>query len=140
MLLGIKKLYKDAVTPTYADPGASGFDFYSIEEGIIEPKSSAVIATGLAFEIPKGWEIQARGRSGLAFKNDVIAHFGTIDEGFKGELKIKLFNLGNEPLAINVGDRIAQGVFAPVTKAVFYETNELSKSERGEGGFGHSGK
>jgi dUTP pyrophosphatase len=140
MLLGIKKLHKDAVLPTYADPGASGFDFYAINSIKIGPKCSGVVITGLAFEIPKNYEIQARGRSGLAFNSDVIAHFGTIDESFKGELKIKLFNLGDKPLIINVGDRVAQGVFAPVVKADFYERNELSESQRGESGFGHTGK
>lgn len=140
MLVGIKKLDDNAKIPTYADGGASGFDFYAVHDLTIASGSSGIVGTGVAFEIPTGWEIQVRGRSGLAFKNDIIAHFGTIDESFKGEVKIKLFNFGDKSLQIKTGDRVAQGVLTPVTKADFYELESLSKSKRGEGGFGSTGR
>ena len=141
MKVGIKKLRKDAVIPTYADAGASGFDFYATNEITLMPGGCGAIGSGLAFEIPKGYEIQVRGRSGLAFKNQIVAaHFGTIDESYKGEVKILLFNFGNKPYSINAGDKIAQCILAPVPKAVFEEVTELSTSERGANGFGSSGK
>lgn len=140
MLVGIKILNGNAKIPTYADDGASGFDFYATHDLDIEPCCSGIVETGIAFEIPTGWEIQARGRSGLAFKHDIQAHFGTIDESFKGEVKIKLFNYGSKALNIKIGDRVAQGVLAPVTKAHFHELESLSKSKRGDGGFGSTGR
>lgn len=141
MILGVKKLNPDAKIPTYVDSGASGFDFYANENITIPARGRVVVETGLAFEIPKGYEIQARGRSGLAFKNNIVAaHFGTIDENYKGEVKILLYNFSNTPYLITAGDRVAQGVLAPVTRADFYETTELSDSERGPKGFGASGQ
>ena len=129
-----------AVVPTYADDGAAGFDFYSTSNLILPVGGSGIIETGLTLEIPKGYEIQARGRSGLAFVNDILAHFGTIDESFRGEVKIKLWNLGNKPFPIKVGQRVAQGVLAPVERAIFLEAFDLSKTTRGAGGLGSSGE
>ena len=83
---------------------------------------------------------QARGRSGLAFVNDILAHFGTIDESFRGELKIKLWNLGNKPFPIVQGMRVAQGVLAPVERAIFMEAFDLGKTMRGENGIGSTGE
>lgn len=140
MKVRIKKLSDNAMIPTYADPGASGFDFYATESVIIHPCASASIGTGISVEIPAGYEIQVRGRSGLAFKHDVIAHFGTIDESYRGEIRVKLWNQGEVPIHVQAGDRIAQGVLMPVEKAQFVLLTELTNTERGEGGFGHSGR
>jgi len=136
----IKLLNEKAVIPTYADPGASGFDFYSTSELILPVNSSGIVGTGISFQIPFGYEIQVRGRSGMAFINDILAHFGTIDESYRGEVKIKLWNLGNEPFPIKVGQRVAQGVLAPVERAIFLEAFDLSNTQRGIGGIGSSGE
>lgn len=138
-LVRYKKLDEKAIIPTYADEGASGFDFYAITNQTIPVGGSVIVGTGLAFEIPSGFEIQARGRSGLAFMSDIVAHFGTIDESYRGEVKIKLWNLGNKPHPIKVGQRVAQGVLAPVRRAIFIEEFDLSKTVRGENGIGSTG-
>ena len=100
-----------------------------------------MIPTGLCFEIPEGFEIQVRPRSGLAAKNGVtvLNTPGTIDSDYRGEVKVILVNLGNEPFTVNNGDRIAQLVAAPVTKGVFVQAETLSDTSRGEGGFGSTG-
>jgi len=138
-LVRVKLLNDKAVMPTYADSGAAGFDFYAIKNLTIPVGGSGIVETGLALEIPVGYEVQARGRSGLAFKDDIIAHFGTIDESYRGEVKIKLWNLGNAPFRIIQGMRIAQGVLAPVERALFMEAFELGKTMRGVGGIGSTG-
>lgn len=143
MRIGIKKLREDAVIPTYADAGASGFDFYipkGLDAQCVWPGHAVAIPTGLAFEIPNGYEIQVRGRSGLAFKESVVCHFGTIDSSYKGEVKLLLINFGQKMLKFEPGQRVAQGVLAPVIRAEFAEVDELSDSERGANGFGSSGK
>lgn len=139
MLVRYKKLNELAKEPIYADLGAAGFDFYATNTVLIEPLGSAVIETGIAVEIPEGYEIQVRGRSGLAFNGDVFAHVGTIDCNYRGEVKIKLFNLGTKAIPILPGTRVAQGVLAPVTKADFLLSEKLSDTDRGLKGFGSSG-
>lgn len=139
MKIGVKKLNSLSKVPTYVDGGASGFDLYATNAVVIQPMWSAEIETGVALEIPECYEVQIRGRSGLAFNKDVFAHVGTIDESYKGEIKIKLFNFGTKPIPIFPGMRIAQGVLAPVEKAEFVEVDELSESSRGSRGFGSSG-
>lgn len=140
MNVGIKLLHPDAKIPIYADPGASGFDFYAIEDRMINPGCYAAFNTGVAFDIPHNYEIQIRGRSGLAFKRGVVAaHFGTVDESYKGEVRLLLFNLGDAPIKITKGDRIAQGILSPVSKAEFTVVDELTPSERGANGFGSTG-
>ena len=139
-IVKVKKLNDLAVIPTYADSGASGFDLYSTQYKSIRAGGSAILSTGIAFEIPEGYEIQIRGRSGLAFNEGVIAHFGTIDASYRGEIKVKLFNLGYRPIGIEIGDRIAQGVLAPVERAMFIQDSNLSETERGVNGFGSTGQ
>lgn len=138
-LVRFKILKEKAIVPTYADPGAAGFDFYAINDQTIPVGGSCVVGTGLAFEIPVGYEIQARGRSGLAFKDDIVAHFGTVDESYRGEIKVKLWNLGSKPFSIKAGMRVAQGVLAPVERAIFMEAFDLGKTMRGENGIGSTG-
>ncbi|HEY8361355.1 MAG TPA: dUTP diphosphatase [Tissierellaceae bacterium] len=129
--------------PEYETEGSSGLDLKAnIENPItLNPLERALIPTGLYISIPKGYEAQIRGRSGLALKHGItLANgIGTIDSDYRGEIKVILINLGNEPYTINKGDRIAQMVFMRYEKAEFELVDELDNTSRGEGGFGHSG-
>lgn len=127
--------------PAYATAGAAGMDVVSAEEVTIHPGARHAVATGLAVAIPPGYEIQVRPRSGLALKHGITVPNtpGTIDSDYRGELKVILINLGDEPFAIARGDRVAQLVIAPVVQAVWDEVVELDATARGEGGFGSTG-
>ena len=130
--------------PAYQSPGASGFDIRAqlTAPVILEPGQRFMIPTGLSFEIPMGFEIQARPRSGWAAKNGltVLNTPGTIDADYRGEVKIIVINLGNEAFTINDQDRCAQLVLAPVWQAQFELATDLSETERGAGGFGSTGR
>ena len=134
---------KGAVIPSYKTEGAAGADVCALvtEPVTIASGSFAMIPTGLFFEIPQGYEIQVRPRSGLAAKNGVtvLNTPGTIDSDYRGEIKVILINLGASDFTVNSGDRIAQMVIAPVTQASFTLTDSLSETERGAGGFGSTG-
>lgn len=127
--------------PHYTTDGAAGMDIVSAEDVTIKPGERHAVATGLAMAIPQGFEIQVRPRSGLALKNGVSVPNapGTIDSDYRGELKAILINHGTEPFVIQRGDRVAQIVLAPVTRAVWEEVEELDTTERGAGGFGSTG-
>ena len=134
---------KGAVIPAYKTDGAAGADVCAFlnEAVTINPGSIAMIPTGLFFEIPQGYEIQVRPRSGLAAKNGVtvLNTPGTIDSDYRGELKIILINLGKEAFVVNNQERIAQIIVSPVTTASFTITESLSETSRGEKGFGSTG-
>ena len=140
----ISESYKNVPLPKYATEGSSGMDVRAaIENPLVLPAGKvALVATNLSVEIPLGYEIQVRPRSGLAAKNGigVLNSPGTIDSDYRGEVKIILFNFGSEDFVINSGDRIAQLVIAEVIQAKIIESDNLNDSERGEGGFGHTGK
>lgn len=143
--MGVKKLenYKGE-NPKYESALASGFDVRAQLEGqdlVLEPGQRELIPTGLSFEIPEGFEIQARPRSGLAIKHGIslVNTPGTIDADYRGEVKIILINLGSEAFKIGDQDRIAQLVLCPIFQADFDFVSELSETERGEGGFGSTG-
>ena len=140
----IKKLDPDVKLPEYKTNGASGVDLIAfIKEPInLEPKTSVLIPTGLSVAFPEDYEIQIRPRSGLAAKNNisVLNTPGTIDSDYRGEIKVIIYNHGNENFSINNGDRIAQMILAPVVKMELEEKNDLPKSIRGKGGFGSTGK
>ena len=142
MVLKIKKLNSKAKIPVYQTKEAAGFDLHSIEDIVINPGERRLIRTGLAFEIEFGYEVQIRPRSGLAFKHGitVLNTPGTIDSDYRGEIKVLLINLGENPFEIKKGERIAQAIVAPVIQAKIIEVNELSDTERGSGGFGSTGK
>lgn len=129
--------------PKYQSAGASGFDVRAqLKEAVtLKPMQRAMIPTGLTFEIPVGFEIQARPRSGLAAKQglSVLNTPGTIDADYRGEVQIILVNLGTDIVTINDQDRCAQLVICPIFQAEFILTNELSETERGAGGFGSTG-
>lgn len=138
--LPFKRLDDRAVVPQYAHDGDSGMDIYALEGADIPAYRSAQIMTGIACEIPSGYELQIRPRSGLAAKKGVVAAFGTVDMGYRGEIGVTLFNHSDTPVSIAAGDRIAQIVLAPVFRANPVETHgSLSKTERGTGGFGSTG-
>ena len=132
-----------AVVPSYKTEGAAGADVCALlkEPVTIEPGAFAMLPTGLFFEIPQGYEIQVRPRSGLAAKHGitVLNTPGTIDSDYRGELKIILINLGKSAFVVNNGERIAQIIVSPVTVADFKLTDSLSDTERGEKGFGSTG-
>ena len=133
-----------AQLPVYKTSGAAGADVCACLDSavVIHSMESALIPTGLFFEIPDDYEIQVRPRSGLAFKNSVtvLNSPGTIDSDYRGELKVLLINFGKEDFTVNNGDRIAQIVVAPVTRGVFECASSISSTERGEGGFGSTGR
>lgn len=135
---------KGAVLPEYKTKGAAGADvcaFLPESPVTIKCGKYAMIPTGLFCEIPEGYEIQVRPRSGLAFKNGVtvLNTPGTIDSDYRGELRILLINLGEEDFVINDKDRIAQIIVSPVIQAAFETTESLSETERGTSGFGSTG-
>ncbi len=127
--------------PSYESNGAAGMDICAAESLNLRIGRRAAIATGLAFAIPVGFEVQIRPRSGLAIKHgiSVLNTPGTIDSDYRGEIKIILVNLGEEDFQINNGDRIAQIVVAPVTQAALTEVDTLDDTARGAGGFGSTG-
>lgn len=135
---------KGAVIPEYKTAGAAGADLYALVESpvTIPAGKFAMIPTGLFFEIPEGYEIQIRPRSGLAAKNGVtvLNTPGTIDSDYRGEIKIILVNLSDKDFVVNNGERVAQMVIAPVTQVSFTIVDQLSDTERGTGGFGSTGK
>ena len=140
--LKVKKLNTNAQIPAYQTAEAAGFDLHSTEDIIIAPGERKLIGTGLAFEIPIGYEIQIRPRSGLAYKHGitVLNTPGTIDSDYRGEIKVLLINHSNENFEIKIGERIAQAVIKEVIQATFEEVNELNETARGAGGFGSTGK
>jgi dUTP pyrophosphatase len=128
--------------PAYQTAGAAGMDLAAdVPEPVwIEPGARALVPTGLAVAIPPGYEGQVRPRSGLALRHGVtlVNSPGTIDGDYRGEVQVLLVNLGSEPFCVRRGDRIAQLVIAPVTRAVMHEVDELDSTGRGGGGFGHT--
>ena len=140
----IKKLDPTVKIPAYKTDGASGVDLMAfIKKPInVKSKTSSLIPTGLSIAFSKDYEIQIRPRSGLAAKNNIsiLNTPGTIDSDYRGEIKVIIFNHGNDDFIINNGDRIAQMILAPVVKIEFEEINDLPETIRGEGGFGSTGK
>ncbi len=133
----------DLPLPRYMTEGASGMDLYAAVETDfpIAPGERALIPTGLFTAVPRGYELQVRPRSGLAIKHGIgiLNAPGTIDADYRGEIKIIVINLGNETFTVKRGERIAQMVLCPVARAEFELTEKLPDTERGEGGFGHTG-
>ena len=141
--LKIKKISKFAQLPTYATEGAAGMDLYAANEEPITlaPLERKLIPLGFTMELPTGYEAQIRPRSGMAIKRGITLSncVGTVDEDYRGEVCVGVVNLSREEYTIQTGDRIAQMVVAPVTKAIIIEADELAETVRGEGGFGSTG-
>ncbi|WP_200415960.1 dUTP diphosphatase [Virgibacillus salexigens] len=161
MNLNIKKLNENAIIPTYAHETDAGFDLYAAEEVIIKPEKTRIIKTGLAIDVPKGYELQIRPRSGITTKTNLRVQLGTIDSGYKGEIGVIVDNISTYGEVMNEhhvklsdsyfknhsspvyyifkGDKIAQAVLSPVIQASFNVVDDLGESERGVNGYGSTG-
>ena len=133
-----KKLIDYAIPFKYTREGDACMDMYSVEDTTIEPNSTEIISTGIALEIPTGFEGIVRGRSGLASKG-IHVHIGTIESSYRGDIGIIITNTTNKSFSINRGDRIAQFTVKPVNNILMEESEVLSETERGANGFGSSG-
>jgi dUTP pyrophosphatase len=140
--LKVKRLDPQALIPRYETNGAAGLDLSALEEVTIAVGRWLRVRTGLSLEIPPGYEGQVRPRSGLAVRHGVtvLNAPGTIDSDYRGELQVALINFGSDPYRIEPGERIAQLVIAPVTRVEVVETDDLSQTDRGSGGFGSTGR
>ncbi len=127
--------------PGYSHPGDAGLDLFSVEETQIEPGASRLVKTGISIELPAGTEGQVRPRSGLALKHQItlLNSPGTIDEGYRGEVGVIVINHGKEIFAVTKGMKIAQLLVKPVLRVEVRETEDLSDTARGAGGFGSTG-
>lgn len=141
MKVKVKRELENAIIPSYKHEGDSGFDLHSTESIHLEPGERKVISTGLSFEIPLGYELQVRSRSGLSSKYGIIVlnSPGTVDSCYRGIVSIPLMNVSKSTFKIETGDRIAQGIVTPVIQAEFVESDSLSDTSRGQSGFGSTG-
>jgi len=141
MKIRIKKLHPDATLPNYAHGAAedAGQDLRALERIVLRPGTAEAVPAGIAIELPPGYEAQVRPRSGLGLKHSITVNFGTIDPGYRGEIRVIMFNLGRADYAIEKGDRIAQLIVSRY-EAVEWDESELGDSVRGAGGFGSSGR
>lgn len=139
----IRIISKSGRVPAYETEGSAGFDLpaYLEEPVTLAPGQRMLVPTGIYMEIPEGYEAQVRARSGLAIKHGIglVNGIGTVDSDYRGELRVPLINWGEEPFTIENGDRIAQVVIARYTRAELTLADSLSDTQRGEGGFGHTG-
>jgi len=137
----IKKINPEAIIPHYAHDGDAGMDVYSCEDVLINPDERKLISTGLTFEIPRGFEIQIRPKSGLALNNGItiLNTPGTLDSGYRGELKVILFNTSKNIYNVKKSEKIAQIILARYEEAEIEETTALTPTRRAEGGFGSTG-
>ena len=128
--------------PEYKTDGASGFDLQSIRGFWIHPRKTVIVPTGLYVELPKGYELQVRARSGFTVKRDIIVKngIGTIDSDFRGEIGVILYNVGKRSVYIEKGERIAQAVIMPVIKAKFKKVKSIKETKRGSKGYGSTGQ
>ena len=130
--------------PSYASAGAAGADLRAAvsEPLVVDPGARVAVPTGIVLEIPEGWEGQVRPRSGLAIRHGltVVNAPGTVDSDYRGEVRVLLVNLGDEPVSVARGDRVAQLVLAPVSRAAFVVADDLGSTVRGAGGFGSTGR
>ncbi len=141
LTIRIKRLRPDAALPAYAYGSGedAGLDLRAVEAVILQAGSAASVSTGIAIEIPPGYEGQIRPRSGMCLKHSILANFGTIDPGYRGEIRVVMLNFGRADYAIQTGDRIAQLVVSRYETVTFKES-DLSDSDRGDRGFGSSGQ
>lgn len=136
----IQKLHKHAVIPSQATDGSAGLDLSSIKDILVIPGQAVTIPTGIAVEIPRGWAGLLTLRSSFGFRLDAMCHIGIIDEDYRGEIKVRLFNFGDNGIHIKKGDRFAQLTVVPRYQGAIIVADELIETERGEGGFGSTGE
>lgn len=141
MIVKVKRLSPDARMPKLEHEGDAGFDLYSIEDAVLKPMQRKLIGTGISIALEKGYEAQVRPKSGLAIEHGItmLNTPGTIDAGYRGEIKAIVINLGEKEYKIEKGKKIAQVVFAKVESPELIEVQELDSTSRGKGGFGSTG-
>ncbi len=141
MKIKIQKIHPNALIPKYQTEGSSGFDLHAVEEVMIKPHSVGLVKIGICLSLEVGYELQVRTRSGLALNHQVVVlnSPGTVDNDYRGEIKVILANLSDKDFKVQVGDRIAQGVVQKTYKAEFIEYEQLDETSRGIGGFGSTG-
>ena len=142
MNVKIKKLEYNAIIPKYMTNGAVAFDIHSLRSICLWPDEQEIIYTGIAVDVPQGYELQIRQRSGLSIKypNYIVIGVGTIDQDYRNEIMVPIINRSKNNWLITEGDRIAQAILSPIVIANFIEVEELSETERGINGFGSTGK
>ncbi|GAA6858713.1 dUTP diphosphatase [Helicobacter pylori] len=141
MKIKIQKIHPNALIPKYQTEGSSGFDLHAVEEVMIKSHSVGLVKIGICLSLEVGYELQVRTRSGLALNHQVMVlnSPGTVDNDYRGEIKVILANLSDKDFKVQVGDRIAQGVVQKAYKAEFIECEQLDETSRGSGGFGSTG-
>jgi len=140
-IVKFKKLHEDSVLPKYATKGSACFDIQSYYKHFIEPGRTEVIGTGLSVEVPDGYYLELRPRSGLASQGIMLANSpGTIDSDYRGEIKVILHNSSNRRFVVYKTDRIVQGFIGEIVEVEFVEVERLTETERGEGGLGSTGR
>ena len=139
MKIKIKKINPDGKVPTRAKSSDAGYDLYSTVDMPITPTARQLVPTGIAIEIPEGYYGRIAPRSGLAVRAGIDILAGVVDSGYRNEIKVLMINLGEGLVSVNKGDRIAQLIIEKCYDVEWEEVNELSDSDRGEGGFGSSG-
>ncbi len=141
MKIKIQKIHPNALIPKYQTEGSSGFDLHAVEEVMIKPHGVGLVKIGICLSLEVGYELQVRTRSGLALNHQVMVlnSPGTVDNDYRGEIKVILANLSDKDFKVQVGDRIAQGVVQKTYKAEFIECEQLDETLRGSGGFGSTG-
>ncbi len=141
MKIKIQKIHPNALIPKYQTEGSSGFDLHAVEEVVIKPHGVGLVKIGICLSLEVGYELQVRTRSGLALNHQVVVlnSPGTVDNDYRGEIKVILANLSDKDFRVQVGDRIAQGVVQKTYKAEFIECERLDETSRGSGGFGSTG-
>ncbi len=141
MKIKIQKIHPNALIPKYQTEGSSGFDLHAVEEVMIKPHSVGLVKIGICLSLEVGYELQVRTRSGLALNHQVMVlnSPGTVDNDYRGEIKVILANLSDKDFKVQVGDRIAQGVVQKTYKAEFIQCERLDETSRGSGGFGSTG-
>ena len=141
-MIDVKVILKDgAIMPSYAKEGDSGVDLFCKEDVTIPVQARGfVVKTGISLELPKGYELQVRPKSGVSVRTPLRVVLGTVDEGYRGEIGVIVDNLSDEEIKIEKGKAIAQGVLNKVPKMAFVKVEELSNTDRGQGGFGSTGR
>ena len=142
VILRVRRLHSDALLPRRMTAGSAGFDLFADGDATVGPGEVVTIACGFAIALPNGFEAQIRPRSGLATRHAVVPvnSPGTIDSDYRGEVSVPLINLGREPFAVRRGDRIAQMIVHRLPTVAVEEVDQLDPTDRGEGGFGHTGR
>src|ERR1700735_474225 len=142
MKILIKRIHPDAHLPAYAHGPLedAGLDLRAVARAVLDPGIAQAVPTGIAIELPPGHEAQVRPRSGMALKHSLTVNFGTIDPGYRGEIRVVMFNLGYADYVVEKGERIAQLIVAPYDAVEWQEGDDLADSARGAGGFGSSGR